>query len=65
MGVRPKYLLFGAIGVMFLFDLTHSGRFLIDPSDDEWMHIESFKWWLRPHAIAASSQRHSAPTFSS
>jgi uncharacterized membrane protein len=54
MGLRPKYLLFGMIGVMFLWVLTHSERFLIDPADGEWMHIQSFKWWLLPHAIAGT-----------
>jgi uncharacterized membrane protein len=54
MGLRPKYLLFGVSGVMFLWVLTHSERFLIDPADGEWMHIQSFKWWLLPHAIAGA-----------
>ena len=54
MGLRPKYLLFGVIGLMFLWVLVHSERFLIDPADGEWMHIESFKWWLLPHAIAGA-----------
>jgi uncharacterized membrane protein len=54
MGLRPKYLLFGVIGVMFLWVLTHSERFLLDPADGEWMHIQSFKWWLLPHAIAGA-----------
>ena len=27
---------------------------LIDPADGEWMHIQSFKWWLLPHAIAGA-----------
>jgi uncharacterized membrane protein len=54
MGLRPKYLLFGVIGGMFLWVLTHSERFLIDPADGEWMHIQSFKWWLLPHAIAGA-----------
>jgi uncharacterized membrane protein len=54
MGLRPKYLLFGVIGVMFLWVFTHSERFLIDPADGEWMHIQSFKWWLLPHAIAGA-----------
>jgi uncharacterized membrane protein len=51
---RPKYLLFALIGLMFLWVLVHSERFLIDPADGEWMHIESFKWWLLPHAIAGA-----------
>jgi uncharacterized membrane protein len=51
---RPKYLLFALIGLMFLWVLVHSERFLIDPADGEWMHIQSFKWWLLPHAIAGA-----------
>src|SRR6266581_9673601 len=51
---RPKYLLFALIGLMFLWVLDHSERFLIDPNDGEWMHIQSFKWWLLPHAIAGA-----------
>ena len=51
---RPKYLLFGGIGLMFIWVLIHSERFLIDPADGEWMHIQSFKWWLLPHAIAGA-----------
>jgi len=52
--LRPKYLLFGLIGLMCLYVVDHSERFLIDPADGEWMHIESFKWWLLPHAIAGA-----------
>jgi uncharacterized membrane protein len=52
--LRPKYLLFGLIGLMFLYVVDHSERFLIDPADGEWIHIESFKWWLLPHAIAGA-----------
>jgi uncharacterized membrane protein len=52
--LRPKYLLFGLIGLMFLYVLDHSERFLINPADGEWMHIQSFKWWLLPHAIAGA-----------
>jgi len=54
MSLRPKYVLFGLIGAMFLYVLTHTERFLIDPADGEWLHIESFKWWLLPHAIAGA-----------
>lgn len=53
--LRPKYLLFGVIGLMFLYVLTHSERFLIDPSDSEWAHIASFKWWLLLHGTACGS----------
>ena len=51
---RPKYVLFAVIGAMFVYVLTHTERFLIDPGDGEWMHIQSFRWWLLPHAIAGA-----------
>ena len=50
--LRPKYLLFGFIAVMFVYVVTHFEKFLIDFSDPEWKHIESFKWWLLPHGLA-------------
>ena len=50
--LRPKYLLFGFIGLMFLYVLARFEGFLIDSKDPEWMHIESFKWWLLGHGIA-------------
>jgi len=53
--LRPKYLLFAFIGVMVVYVVTHFERFLIDASDPEWKHIESFKWWLLPHGLAGAS----------
>jgi len=52
--VRPKYLLFGFIGLMFAYVLVNNESFLINASDPEWKHIESFKWWLLPHGLAAA-----------
>jgi uncharacterized membrane protein len=52
--VRPKYLLFGFIGLMFAYVLVNNESFLIRASDPEWKHIESFKWWLLPHGLAAA-----------
>ena len=52
--VRPKYLLFGFIGLMFAYVLVNNESFLIKASDPEWKHIESFKWWLLPHGLAAA-----------
>ena len=52
--LRPKYLLFGFIALMFVYVLATSERFLIDPGDPEWLHIQSFKWWLLPHAFTGA-----------
>src|SRR5580704_2710503 len=34
--LRPKYLLFGFIGLMLAYVLVNNERFLIDSSDPEW-----------------------------
>ena len=52
--LRPKYFLFGFIALMFVYVLATSERFLIDPSDPEWLHIQSFRWWLLPHALTGA-----------
>lgn len=52
--LRPKYLLFGFIGLMFAFVMVTSERFLIDANHPEWKHIEPFKWWLLPHGLTAA-----------
>jgi uncharacterized membrane protein len=49
--LRPKYLLFGFVGLMMLYVLGHNERFLIDAHDPEWPHIQTFKWWLLPHGL--------------
>src|SRR5712671_7454605 len=48
---RPKYLLFGFIGLMGAYVLGHNEHFLIDAKDPEWLHIRTFKWWLLPHGL--------------
>jgi uncharacterized membrane protein len=52
--LRPKYLLFGAIFLMMAYVLQHNERFLVDHSDPEWQHIQSFRWWLLPHGLAGA-----------
>ncbi len=52
--LRPKYLLFGFIGLIYVYVLVHNESFLINPHDPEWRHIETFKWWLLPHGLAAA-----------
>jgi len=59
MRIRPKYLLFGVIGLMFAFVFRTTEWFLFDSAaerlkDPAWLHIESFKWWLLPHGIAGA-----------
>ena len=52
--LRPKYLLFAFIGLMYLYVLWNNERFLIDSKDPEWQHIDSFRWILLPHGLAAA-----------
>jgi len=41
---RPKYLLFGFIGLMYAYVLWTDESFLFNSKDPEWVHIDSFKW---------------------
>jgi uncharacterized membrane protein len=52
--LRPKYVLFGLIGLMLAYVLEHNERFLVTANDPEWQHIAPFKWWLLPHGIAGA-----------
>jgi uncharacterized membrane protein len=52
--LRPKYLLFGFIGLMLAYVLVHDESFLINAKDPEWLHIQSFRWWLLPHGLAGA-----------
>jgi len=49
--LRPKYFIFGFIGLMFLYVLRHNEHFLIDSKDPIWAHYQHFKWWLLPHGM--------------
>ncbi len=49
---RAKYLLFAAIGAMYLYVLWTNESFLFNPKDPEWGHIAPFQWWLLPHGMA-------------
>ncbi len=50
---RPKVLLFAFIAVMYAYVMWHDESFLFNAKDLEWTHIESFKWILLPHGLAA------------
>ena len=51
--LRPKYLLFVVIGLMYAYVLVHNESFLVNNADPEWSHIATFKWFLLPHGLAA------------
>ena len=50
---RPKYLLFGLIGLMML-TVINRDRVLLNPHAPIWEHYRYFKWWLLPHGFAGS-----------
>ena len=52
--IRPKYLLFGLLGLMLAYVIPHDESFLTHPKDPIWQHYEPFKWWLLPHGIAGA-----------
>jgi uncharacterized membrane protein len=52
--LRPKYLLFAAIGLMLAYVIPHDESFVVHPKDPVWQHYEPFKWWLLPHGIAGA-----------
>jgi len=52
--VNAKNLLFAGIFLMMAYVLRHNESFMIDRSDSNWDHIESFKWWLLPHGLAGA-----------
>jgi uncharacterized membrane protein len=52
--LRPKFLLFTLIGLMYVYVLWHNESFLINRADPEWLHISPFKWILLPHGLAAA-----------
>ena len=60
--LRPKYLLFAAIGLMLAYVIPHDESFLVHPKDPVWQHYEPFKWWLLPHGIAGACALCSAPS---
>jgi uncharacterized membrane protein len=52
--LRPKYLLFGFIGLMMAYVIPHNESFLVNPRDPVWQHYQPFKWWLLPHGLAGA-----------
>jgi len=52
--LRPKYLIFGFVGLMMAYVIPHNESFLINRADPAWQHYEPFKWWLLPHGLAGA-----------
>jgi hypothetical protein len=50
--IFPKYVLFGAFGLMLLFVLWNNERFFLDPQAPEWAHYDPIRWHLVPHGTA-------------
>jgi Predicted membrane protein (DUF2306) len=51
--LRPRYILFVLIGLMYAYVLWNNESFLVNHADPEWTHIAPFKWLLLPHGLAA------------
>jgi uncharacterized membrane protein len=49
--VRPKYALFGLIGLMLAYVLYHNEAFLIDPRSPDWAHLRQVGPLLVPHGV--------------
>ena len=50
--VRPKHVLFGVLGALFLFVLWHDERFIFDHSDPSWAYYLEVRWSILPHGLA-------------
>src|SRR5690242_7670854 len=51
---RPKYLLFGFIGLMLAYVLNHNESFLIHSDNPIWQHHHIVGWYLLPHGLAGA-----------
>jgi hypothetical protein len=59
--LRPKRVVFAAIGAMTLYVLYHNERFLIQPENPIWRHYADIAFWLVPHAVAGTCAMFLAP----
>ena len=46
-----KRAMFLVLGLMFLFVLWRSERFIIDRSHPDWVYYFPVRWWLIPHGL--------------
>lgn len=52
--LRPKYLVFGFVGLMLAYVIPHNESFLLNGHDPVWQHYQPFRWYLLPHGIAGA-----------
>lgn len=52
--LRPKYILFGLVGVMIGYVIMHNESFLWNSAHPAWQHYQPFRWWLLPHGVAGA-----------
>jgi uncharacterized membrane protein len=50
-----KWALFAVMALLILGVMWTDERFLFDSKDDEWAHIEPFKWLLLVHGLAGAT----------
>jgi uncharacterized membrane protein len=50
-----KWALFAVMALLILGVMWTDERFLFDPKDEEWAHIEPFKWLLLVHGLAGAT----------
>ncbi len=53
----PNYVkrtLFAVMALLILGVMWTDERFLFDAADEEWQHIEPFKWWLLVHGMTGA-----------
>jgi len=48
---RLKRALFLALGLMFVFVLWRSERFIVDHAHPDWAYYFPVRWWLIPHGL--------------
>jgi uncharacterized membrane protein len=59
--MRPKYLLFAGIALMFGYVLVHNESFLVNSKDPVWAHYKQIWWWLLPHGMMGACALFLAP----
>ena len=51
---RPKYIVFGIVGLMIAYVIRHNESFLWNSHDANWPRYHTIRWYLLPHALAGA-----------
>ena len=51
---RPKYVVFGVVGLMMVYVIRHNESFLWNSHDANWPRYHVIRWYLLPHALAGA-----------